>query len=277
MPLKRPVYIKLDARKLTAADYHRIVPLRLYKYRAANDFFFNMLETGSLWFSRPADFNDPFDCRLKLNLGNDKKNLEANLVKAGLMPKFTNAVLRKNHRKMMSDPVYYNRFMTMLHHYVINSRLSVCCFAENPDNLLLWAHYAASHTGVCLDFSMHRKGFMYANLLPVQYKYRYPVFDIRKFGNEPRIFYAMHQHAVCTKSLHWEYEREWRVVLDEPAGAKPFEKSHLRRIIFGVNTPANIVAQTRRLLRKNGYAHTRLALCVMKENSFGISIQPLQP
>ncbi|MFI3045905.1 DUF2971 domain-containing protein [Pseudomonas coronafaciens] len=30
--------------------------------------------------------------------------------------------------------------------------------AENPDNLLLWAHYASNHNGMCLGFEWDETG-----------------------------------------------------------------------------------------------------------------------
>jgi hypothetical protein len=31
---------------------------------------------------------------------------------------------------------------------------AILCFSRNWDNLLLWSHYGASHTGICLGFDI---------------------------------------------------------------------------------------------------------------------------
>src|SRR5580658_7168634 len=33
-------------------------------------------------------------------------------------------------------------------------RIGLLCFSRNWDNLLMWSHYGASHTGICLGFDI---------------------------------------------------------------------------------------------------------------------------
>lgn len=41
-----------------------IIPPKLYKYYSINDYLYEVIKSSSCWFSRPSDFNDPFDCNL---------------------------------------------------------------------------------------------------------------------------------------------------------------------------------------------------------------------
>ncbi|MDZ4780034.1 MAG: hypothetical protein SGJ19_07270 [Planctomycetia bacterium] len=43
-------------------------PTYLYKYRAANERTVAVIERGELYFSFATDFNDPFDCVLRLSM-----------------------------------------------------------------------------------------------------------------------------------------------------------------------------------------------------------------
>lgn len=81
----------------------------------------------------------------------------------------------------------------------------IVSLAENPDNLLLWAHYASNHYGMCLGFEWDETGLPPAE--EVIYQNRYRTFE-----------YYSHTEAelaaisLLQKSADWAYEREWRSV-----------------------------------------------------------------
>lgn len=88
----------------------------------------------------------------------------------------------------------------------------------------IWLHYADSHKGICLEFDIKRGGFFYNNLLPVQYRKRYPKFELSDYQDEENMMFTMHQQAICTKFVLWKYEKEWRVIADDGCGLKKFDK-----------------------------------------------------
>lgn len=268
-------YKRYDSDKLSASDFERLIPEQLYKYRTINEYLFKTLETNSLWFSNPNDFNDPFDCRLDINLGKTKAEIIENLKDYTGLLKMKTKNLQKTFELILSQPAFYNDFMSKLHQVYINEKLGVCCLAEEPDNMLMWAHYAASHTGVCLEFEIERNGFFYRNLLPVQYKTRYPKFNLSDYNNRRRNLYVMHQQAVCTKSKLWEYESEWRVIVDSGAGPYEFEKKHLRRIIFGVRAKDESVKRVKQALLDFGYDNTSIYRSEPLAKSFGMKIKEI--
>src|SRR5262249_27847691 len=51
----------------------------------------------------------------------------------------------------------------------------IYCLSEKPDVPLLWAHYASSHTGICLEFDARRSPFTAAK--KVGYVSAYPAYD----------------------------------------------------------------------------------------------------
>jgi hypothetical protein len=82
------------------------------------------------------------------------------------------------------------------------------CFSRNWDNLLLWSHYGASHTGVCLGFDIpdddpkNRYGtdvLYQPNLIQI----RHP--DDVNFDLAERLFRTKHES--------WSYEQEVRLFL----------------------------------------------------------------
>ena len=38
----------------------------------------------------------------------------------------------------------------------INEIIGVTCFAERPDNVLMWSHYANSYAGICIEYDFSR-------------------------------------------------------------------------------------------------------------------------
>jgi Protein of unknown function (DUF2971) len=93
----------------------------------------------------------------------------------------------------------------------IDQLLGVLCLSEVPDSLLMWAHYAGSHTGFVVEFdALH------------------PSFHEQKSGEDDlrhirRVYYRDTRPSApladmsaielfLVKSGHWGYEREWRIV-----------------------------------------------------------------
>jgi hypothetical protein len=89
--------------------------------------------------------------------------------------------------------------------------LGVLCLSEVPDSLLMWAHYASSHTGFVVEFDAWHPCFHQQksgeddlrHLRRVHYRESRPSAPLSNMG-AIELFLA--------KSGHWGYEREWRIV-----------------------------------------------------------------
>jgi hypothetical protein len=102
---------------------------------------------------------------------------------------------------------------------VMASRFGVLCLSEKKDDLLQWSHYADRHKGICLGFDLGNGG----KFAPVKYvadRFRFPT----------KLDEDFMWKLLSTKSLHWSYEKEWRVFLktDTPT----FDKSTGRALYF---------------------------------------------
>jgi hypothetical protein len=84
----------------------------------------------------------------------------------------------------------------------------IYCLTENPASPLMWGHYAASHTGICLEFEARRNPFPAAE--KVQYRVTYPAWDLPTIGHEPLV----------TKSMDLVVWAEWRLIAEERAAAR---------------------------------------------------------
>ena len=95
-------------------------------------------------------------------------------------------------------------------------------------NILLWSHYAAGHTGLCLKFAATDHTTFFGRSLPVLYKEVCPDLSMVSSADE-------HIDAfLLTKAIDWSYEEEYRIIdHDNGAGDKVFPPEHLLGVIFG--------------------------------------------
>lgn len=78
----------------------------------------------------------------------------------------------------------------------------ICCFAEEYDSIPLWAYYASSHKGVCIEYDISSMPNGYADyIFPVTYS-----------SHRPNDNYSTISDSYFTKSDSWSHEKEWRIV-----------------------------------------------------------------
>jgi hypothetical protein len=95
---------------------------------------------------------------------------------------------------------------------IVSRHFVVCCFSGSPDNLLMWSHYAESHGGMVVAYEINAKLFPNGTFAQVTY-------SADRVTVEPLFFAATAPYdksimrTMLTKSIDWEYEHEYRVVL----------------------------------------------------------------
>ena len=109
------------------------------------------------------------------------------------------------------------------------NRVGVLCLSEFRDDIVLWSHYAAGHTGLCLGFRVAADAVFFAKAQPVCYADHYPSIDL--VGDSPQ---KQVEAFILSKAQGWAYECEWRIVdHDTGFGEKAFHPTALCEIIFG--------------------------------------------
>jgi hypothetical protein len=133
-----------------------------------------------------------------------------------------------------------------------NKRVGLLCFSRNWDNILLWSHYAQSHTGICLGFDVPSKQ---------------PEDGDRDVAYQPNLLKAPRiedlnlefvERLLLTKHDIWAYEQEVRlfVALNNAPDEKGFSwfdfgsKLELREIIVGVQPTLESVASLKQLYER---------------------------
>jgi hypothetical protein len=91
----------------------------------------------------------------------------------------------------------------------LSHKFGVICFSADPAHLLMWAHYASSHKGLVLEFDQADPVFNLDSFLKVDYDAVRAEYD--PTGSNPR---GAVELFAKRKSLDWEYEQEFRLILD---------------------------------------------------------------
>lgn len=104
-----------------------------------------------------------------------------------------------------------------------------------PANELLWAHYADSHKGFCIEYDLDSlidkgaKEYDLRNVIHVAYSHERPSID--KYTIQSSL--EVQKRVFGTKSLAWKYENEVRLVF-QTAGLKQLPRKAVTAIYFGL-------------------------------------------
>ena len=233
-----------DTRNMTYAELVRTIPRRLYKYQSINLNALDGLRNHALWFSAPNLFNDPFDCNVSCFIGRNRRDFEDRL-ETFFGRSQDNTVVRL-FDKSVAGWRRKNKCLMDIFRIFYCFRTHICCLSASCDNVLMWAHYANQHKGMCLVFNSCKAGLIRDNVLPVQYYDRYPsdLVDARRIDD----LGMLTKQLLAAKSSAWSYEREWRAFMVNESNAEDtkgalyqYDPSLLSGVVFGINTsPSDI-------------------------------------
>ena len=216
-----------------------------YKYRGTSDFErdLRIITDCNLYFSAPKHFNDPFDCAptvVSLSASDRRDFIKTfassnnpminDDIKELLKRALSNDSLAREMVGRIINPEYLERHM---------NRYGILSLSSQRDNILLWSHYASSHTGFAIEFDIssavlahnpnigsYPQGYFEFNLMatPVEYtSERPPTFSFSRELEAP----------FFTKSECWEYEQEYRIGSSSGTGLKPFDPSLVSAVYLG--------------------------------------------
>lgn len=158
---------------------------------------------GRIYYSSPCSFNDPFEMSAIFDVPDHDEAmtlLDGTGALAGLhLSKSARVKIYQQVRATLGTKNVVSREW-------INS-IGVLCLTTSPDDLLMWAHYAQNHTGICLGFDSGFEPFSTAQ--PVCYQdSRARVAPLDTASREQRLV----ENVLFVKSPHWKYESEWRCI-----------------------------------------------------------------
>ena len=117
----------------------------------------------------------------------------------------------------------------------------VFSLAGNVTDELLWAHYASSHCGIAIEYDLEQL----TRFCPRQLLHCFPVTYI---DNPPNLdFHHMEDNGKAAisnmlghKSPRWQYEEEFRVLLENKNGEIPHDYRAVKSITFGLKVSEDL-------------------------------------
>ena len=186
----------------------------LYKFRSLDtdrhvEFAADILLNHRLFCAAPSSFNDPFDCDAHYSFdATAAEKIDRAIARIKKQdPSIGDNEARRLAPKRCMDaeanaPAQMRSF--------VETKLGVVSLAATVDNLLLWAHYASSHTGISIEFraSDLAHGEFFGDALRVVYQVDLPVVNFYRDELKEQV-----RKLLLTKSKGWEYEQEWRIIV----------------------------------------------------------------
>lgn len=202
-------------------------PPKLYKFRDWNDDDHKrMITHNEVFFTSCKGFNDPFDCAIRIIYDSFFETDDDQLLSyfrpsfKQERPDLTDEEILRMLRNMLQDPNQHNEMLQIIKETVQKERIEnfgIFSTSATCKNILLWSHYAKSHTGFCVEIDTGRfENFMRCkketwkliDKTEISYKDKYPILDRLKSSNV-----QMHIDSLFIKSCNWKYEKEYRFVI----------------------------------------------------------------
>ncbi len=209
---------------------------RLYKYGRMNENSEQLFSCSTIWQASAASLNDPFECTPSFVFTHEPDKIMAQLIRTlrkndsmlthnAAVAEATAIYLQGRHR----NPATWDALRDDLIHQYRN-KVGLYCLTERNDSILMWSHYAAEHTGYCLEFEATDYTPVFGTAHCVSYANAYPEIDFYNTTNEDGLTLSF-----LTKFTDWSYEREWRIVdHDAGPGRRDYPSELLKSVTFGL-------------------------------------------
>lgn len=175
--------------------------MALYKYMTFENL--KKVLNGTIRFTQPGAFNDPFEMVPELYVPKDigqsvnfdfsvtapRRESESHKLPKDFESERCNDIVSRNIR------------------HKLDQSIGVLCLSENPSSFLMWSYYADSYAGAVVEFDDTHDFF--SGKFRMEYRSIRPKKDISAYvcNREP-----VPISEFCTKPLDWEHESEVRVV-----------------------------------------------------------------
>lgn len=277
----------------------------LYKYLTPDRI--DVLQNCMVRYTQPEAFNDPFEvkpyitkidaeedeacsqfeeCLLKLlreTCEKQPKHVQDKLSYDALL-KLAQEVIGPDFKKAFYD------FMEMLTPMIrstwtekFTNTFGIFSLTEKPDNLLMWAHYAASHEGFVIGFDSdqpcfhekNRPGDELHHIRKVEYRENRPALAFSEISGT---------EILMIKSTQWSYEQEWRIIrhLQEankiiqahpyPIHLFQFPSAAVSEIILGCRMNEEKREDITKILMSDSFRHVQIHQAKSDEIEFKLQI-----
>lgn len=208
----------------------------LYRHMSFEDYYVSGIKNATLYFSSPANFNDPFDSSFALAEQPTKDFHKKILKNLGVQANPAQQILnRKKSQKLLDQSFREGSFFEERF-----KKVGIICLNHHPLSILMWSHYANYHKGFLIELKFPKDSKKLESLdylpFPVTYSAEFPRGNIDNF-DEIQVYKMLY-----TKSQDWAYEHEFRILAtgfkstDDQLRIYEYPKSWLTSIILGCKT-----------------------------------------
>jgi hypothetical protein len=174
----------------------------LFKYLTSENL--NRVLDGSIRFTQPGAFNDPFEMVPELHVPEGFKEKDISINFDVLAPRRTPSVgeLDIDFESDHCNDINSRKILASL-----NKSVGILCLSKNESSLLMWSHYAGEYSGAIIELDEEHEFF--EGLFDIDYREHRPKKDISSYlsGDSP-----IPIAELCVKPKVWEYESESRIV-----------------------------------------------------------------
>ena len=154
---------------------------------------------GTIRFTQPSAFNDPFEMVPELYIPQSFVGTQANYSFSVTAPKLG------FDEEFEIDSEYCTDEHSRQIRKQLDQKIGVLCLSKNPSSLVMWSHYADEYSGVVIEFDETHEFFTGA--IEVKYQNCRQRIHINSY-NKKIIPIA----DLCVKAKEWSYESEVRIV-----------------------------------------------------------------
>ena len=248
---------------MVSSPDRRALPQLLYKYVTADRALSCLPEVGdgALRATQPGALNDPFECHVvKIFVEQDASEGDA---------KFA-SILTGLHQLAPVTPVevtearraYGSLYMRELLARQLSLRFGIVSFAAVPFDPLMWSHYTGDGSGFVIGYKTECLRSLAGDeerLREVKYSSSPPALLGYVVALEPE---SNRYVLLCIKSSHWEYEKEWRLIVEldrtvgtgardqhgQPINLVRIANSAVAKVYYTERTPVDSVDEIKRRL-----------------------------
>ena len=191
--------------------YQCYAPASVYKYYSDSSLNLDALKSNKMWYSAPCNFNDIFDCDVTVDEDQLFKSIQAYPGVQGV--RIGSPMWKQMKSQAKSSAKGMRDLFTQM-----RSQMGITCLSELDDSLLMWAHYANNHHGMCVEYElMEINRQLKFTPIPVIYSEKRAYLDSLNPDTVERDTTKVFIESLTSKSPEWSYEKEWRIIRDDGA------------------------------------------------------------
>ena len=220
--------------------------MKLFKYYSDSVNSFKSISVKGLWCHFPNKMNDPAECLHILD--REFTDEEINL--------FKKYVAKSNDIDIKRIASFENTqivdFFNLQRKKFIE-KFTFVSLSESFDDILMWSHYASSHSGFVVEFDFDETFMKKHHFQKIHYTDNLPKLEITKiaefmYGKDDDFDYFFED--VSKKLKVWENEKEWRVWRNKPCYFH-YEGTDIKNVYFGINTTIETKALVAKLVAES--------------------------